>query len=740
MSSSFLRRTALSAALATGAATLVAVPSSVAHEPLAQQDLAQPGTVELTGTLLVVSGENGEPDTYSVQRPNGQVVPIDPGTVDAFDQETASNSRFAGRVALPVVNGRATSLRGAVRRRTPLPVTSARIQERPTAQGPVVHRLAIAQVNNLGTYSRDSAALLAQAKVATDYWVDQADGNISAYEIPTSITPFATTKTTVASGCGLAGDQSTAPEFEPVAQEAAALFPGYDFVNGTDQLVVLMPDACYVPGVSSAVGRGRRGDSVSSGGLAIALNWQYLADTLAHEFGHNYGLAHAKSPTQEYGDLYEVMGAGNNTASPELGTGYRHEEGLLQAGEVASLTGTSGSASILDRAAVAETGVRGAEVIDPDNGRRLWFDLRTGAGSDGGSEYRAGPTAYGQAYRASGVVVEQDLEAGLQLLFTNGQTALAAGETWSNASGTMKVGVSAISGGAATLNSTYLPGPTVTGGSATVAGTVRPFEEVTAVAGAFAPVANGVRYQWFANGAAIPNEESATFDIPLSLAGASLSVQVTGYATGQAPSAPVMSPAVKVGPAIFYVSNGSADNWPVVSGSARTGQVLTTTGLNWVADNGLPPAGLASTFQWFRGSKEIKGATSASYELKPADLGQFIAVRNLASAPGFEQGRATSDSTKRVKKGKLPSAQPKIKFKGKKAKAGSKLKVKTGTWVKKVKFRFQWYANGHKINRANKLTFVVPRSLRKKKIAVKVMGAKKGYKATARKSSAVKIR
>ena len=56
MSSSFLRRTALSAALATGAATMVAVPTSVADEPRAR-DLAPAGTVvDLTGTLLVLAG------------------------------------------------------------------------------------------------------------------------------------------------------------------------------------------------------------------------------------------------------------------------------------------------------------------------------------------------------------------------------------------------------------------------------------------------------------------------------------------------------------------------------------------------------------------------------------------------------------------------------------------------------------------------------------------------------------
>ena len=734
MSSSFLRRTAVSAALATGAATMVAIPSSVADEPL-----AQPRTVELTGTLLVVAGEDGEPDTFSVRRPNGQVVPVEAASEGTLGHDDATGSRFVGRVTLPVVNGRTTSLRGAVQSGTRLLVASAQVHARPTAQGPVVHRLAVAQVNNLGAYTRTTPQLLADIKVATDYWVDQADGKIASFEVPTTFTPYATTKTTVASGCGLVGDQSSAPEFEPVVQEAAALFPGYDFVNGTDQLVVLTPEACR-PTVGTA-GRARFGASVSSGGAVIMSSGANFADILAHEFGHNYGLAHAKTATEEYGDIYEVMGSAANTLSPELGTGYRHEEGLLQSGEVVSLTGRSGSTPLLDRARTAETGVRGVEVIDPDNGNRLWFDLRTGTGSDSGASYGTGPSYFGRTYRAAGVTIEQDLGAGVQLVFPNGQTALAAGETWSNASGTMRVTASAVdaTGGTATLSSSYAPGPPVTGGSATVGGSHRPFETAQAVVSGFSPAPNGVRYQWFANGAPVPNEESATIDIPLSLAGAALSVQVTAYAAGQAPSAPVMSPPVTVARATFYVATGSA-NRPVISGKARTGKLLTATGLNWVGDDGRTPAGLTSTFQWYRGRKAIKGATAASYRLKAADLGEFIAVRNIAAAPGFENGLAGSDSTSRVKKGKLPSSKPKIKFKGKSAKPGSKLKVKTRAWVSKVKFRFQWYANNNVIKRATKRTFVVPRSLRKKKISVKVMGAKKGYKPAARKSSAVRIR
>jgi hypothetical protein len=272
----------------------------------------------------------------------------------------------------------------------------------------------------------------------------------------------------------------------------------------------------------------------------------------------------------------------------------------------------------------------------------------------------------------------------------------------------------------------------------TIGGTYRPFEEATAIGTGFSPAANGVRYQWFANGAPIPNEDGPTFDVPLSLVGASLQVQATGYAVGRAPSAPVMSPAVKVPPANFYIARGAA-TYPTISGTFKTGQVLSTTGLNWVGDDGRVPSGFVSGFQWYRGRKAIKGATGASYRLTAADLKQYVSVVNLVWAPGFELEDAGSDSTL-VKKGKLPSSKPRIKFKGKLAKAGTKLKARTGTWLSKVKFRFQWYAGGRKIRGATKKTFTPGRGLRKKKVAVKVTGQKLGYKATARKSSAVRIR
>ncbi|WP_165807173.1 hypothetical protein [Nocardioides currus] len=734
MSSSIARRVAVGVALATGAVTFVACPAS-AQDPTPVAPAAREGSVGLTGRLLVVAGEAGEPDTYAVRRGDGRVVAIDAGSVGAFDHDVATGDRFTGSVRLPVVDGRATTMRAAADARTPLTVTSATIRPRPTSSGPVSHRVAVAITTNLGSYGRNTAQIMAQLKSAGDYWVDQADGKITGFQLPASFVSYTTTKTTVANGCGIGGTQTTAPDFAAVTAEAATLFPGYDFVTGTDQLVVLMPDVC----AQMYDGRASTGESLVSGGVSIVSSSAGMADTMAHEWGHNYGLAHANTAT-EYGDIYEVMGSAPNSVPPELGTGYRQEQGLIQAGEVATLTGVSGSASIRDRANAPETGVRGVEVVDPDNGLTTWFDLRNGTAGDAGAGYRNGITAYGQAYRASGIVVEQDADRGLRLLLTGGNTALVAGEAWSNGSGSMKVTVSALNAaaGTATLTSTYAPGPALTGGVVGISGTYRPFERLTATPTSFSPTPAGLRYQWLANGTPIAGAESSTFDVPLSLAGAALAVRVTAYAPGRAPT-PVQSAPVTVAPATFYVATGTATR-PVVSGTLKTGSTLSATSLSWVGADGLAPAGLTSTFEWYRGTTIIPGATGSTYTLKGADLDQYIGVRNVAAAPGFEVARASVSATSRVTKGKLPSSKPKIKFKGKKAKAGTKLKAKPGAWVKGAKFRYTWYAGKRVIKGATRKSFVVPRSLRGAKVSVKVRGTAKGYKATSRRSGKVRIR
>jgi hypothetical protein len=63
------------------------------------------------------------------------------------------------------------------------------------------------------------------------------------------------------------------------------------------------------------------------------------------------------------------------------------------------------------------------------------------------------------------------------------------------------------------------------------------------------------------------------------------------------------------------------------------------------------------------------------------------------------------------------------------------LATAVGTWTKKTKFRYAWYADGRAISKATKSVLMVSKSLRGKSITVAVTGKKSGY-ATVTKTSA----
>lgn len=72
--------------------------------------------------------------------------------------------------------------------------------------------------------------------------------------------------------------------------------------------------------------------------------------------------------------------------------------------------------------------------------------------------------------------------------------------------------------------------------------------------------------------------------------------------------------------------------WPLISGSATVGQVLTTDGGTWVSSGNMaayPNSGTA--YQWYRDSSPIGGATAGSYTLQSADGGSMVSVRATAT-------------------------------------------------------------------------------------------------------------
>jgi hypothetical protein len=106
------------------------------------------------------------------------------------------------------------------------------------------------------------------------------------------------------------------------------------------------------------------------------------------------------------------------------------------------------------------------------------------------------------------------------------------------------------------------------------------------------------------------------------------------------------------------------------------------------------------TYQWYRGSTAIKGATKKTYKLTAADKGKTVKVKVTGAKSGFTTVSKTSKATAKVKAGALTTATPKI---GGTAKAGKKLTAKAGTWGPgTVKLTYQWYRGSSKIKGATK--------------------------------------
>jgi hypothetical protein len=78
-----------------------------------------------------------------------------------------------------------------------------------------------------------------------------------------------------------------------------------------------------------------------------------------------------------------------------------------------------------------------------------------------------------------------------------------------------------------------------------------------------------------------------------------------------------------------------------VTGTPRVGRPLR-------AAPSLDPATSGASYQWWRGSSPIPGATGPAYTPVPADLGQPLQVRLTVTAPGYAAATATSPATARV--------------------------------------------------------------------------------------------
>jgi len=260
-----------------------------------------------------------------------------------------------------------------------------------------------------------------------------------------------------------------------------------------------------------------------------------------------------------------------------------------------------------------------------------------------------------------------------------------------------------------------------------VTGTAVVGQALTAVPGTWSPDPVSLSYQWLRGATPIPGATKAGYDVTAADLGAGLKVTVSGWKTGY-------NAVAKTSAATAAVTKGTLSDTPTpkITGTTTVGQTLTADAGTWA------PAPVALTYQWFRGTTAIKGATASTYVLQAADATSTIRVAVTGAKAGFGTVVKTSGATGAVAAlGKITAGKPKITGT---ARAGKTVKASPGSWGPGgVKLSYRWYRGSKAISGATKSSYKLTSADRGHTVSVKITGSRTGYtSATAKASIKVK--
>lgn len=265
---------------------------------------------------------------------------------------------------------------------TVAPVRSVHVlaHSQPPSSAPATHEVTVAIVAPRGVSAKvaTAAQVAQQVKGADAYWREQSGGTVSL-RLARTVGPYASR---------LSCQDNP---FDMWTEAARAT----GFVEGANKhLVMVFPKEAT--GAGCSYGLASMGQGLSTGGIA------YVSDTawpvLAHELGHNLGLAHAKGlrcksatdvnlsrvpagcSIDEYGDPFDIMAASAADSAGSLSVPQAVRLGLIGSNGYVSVTGGS---RVLALSPVSSLkGVRGVRVRDPRSGATYWVEMRTRTGRD----------------------------------------------------------------------------------------------------------------------------------------------------------------------------------------------------------------------------------------------------------------------------------------------------------------------------------------------------------------------
>ncbi|WEK14733.1 MAG: peptidoglycan DD-metalloendopeptidase family protein [Candidatus Microbacterium phytovorans] len=258
-------------------------------------------------------------------------------------------------------------------------------------------------------------------------------------------------------------------------------------------------------------------------------------------------------------------------------------------------------------------------------------------------------------------------------------------------------------------------------GKPTVSGSPTVGRTLTAAPGSWAPTPSSVRYQWLRAGVAITGATSVTYVATSDDIDQDVAVRVTatrsGYTTTRATSS-----------AVTVLRAFSSAPTPSISGTIAVGRTVTAAHESWA------PTPTTLSYQWYRGSSAIAGATSRTYKLTTTDAGASVSVRVTAGKAGYTTTRRTSPAVKVPRVLTVPS---RVAISGTPT-VGSTLTASPGTWgPSPVTLRYQWLRDGVAITGATAKTRTLVTADAGHEISVRVSGSKSGYTSVNRTSAAV---
>lgn len=244
-------------------------------------------------------------------------------------------------------------------------------------------------------------------------------------------------------------------------------------------------------------------------------------------------------------------------------------------------------------------------------------------------------------------------------------------------------------------------------GKPKISGTPKIGVTLTAKVGDWSPSkGNSYAYQWYRDGAAIEGATKSTYRLKEVDRGAEIRVKVTasrpGYATKTVSSAVLKTP----------IRPGT----PIIKGIPGIGSELVASVGDWKPKP-------KYSYQWYRGTTPIPGATSSKYRLVEADAGRSIRVEVTGTKSGWPRAWAKSAA---VKAGVITVG--KVQISGT-ARQGAKLSARLSGWSAPsgLTFRYQWLRDGVPISKATGSSYTLKKADADARISVRVTASKSGF-------------